>query len=134
MSDNIVKLFPDQPSAIELFEGDTNGSPKIEIETPISAKDIAIEASMQTLVTMCVNKLAGDLIDMGMDPEETPEEYCFIIESIISYVFRHHDKPHILQEMAHNTIQIEDEENMIFRFIEPTLKSVHTSEEVDDTR
>jgi len=118
---NVVKMFPDQPSAIELFGDDgytfpEKGDPDLE--------EVHRDGQIQTLVTVCSNRVAQELLNMDMDPMETPHEFCFIVESIVSYILKHHDIDHELQDLSHMTIMLEDEEQLIFRFVPPKITPI----------
>jgi hypothetical protein len=117
---NVIKMFPDQPSALEIFGEDGFEFPTDD-EDAMTEEEIHREAQIRTMVTMSSNRLAQEFIDMGMDPHDASHEFCFIVESIVSYVLKHHDLTHELQNLAELTVSLEDEERLVFSFIPPKI-------------
>jgi len=122
-SNNVVKLFPEQPSAIELFEGDSNQEPNDE-GLEVNLEEIVEDMQITTYTNVCANRIGDELSNLGMDPQEAPKDFCFLVEAILSYIYKHHDREHALQDIAEDSIVIEDDETLIYNFIEPRINPI----------
>ncbi len=120
-ANNVVKLFKGEPSAIELFQDDTNGEAQ---EDYVDVEEIAEDAKIDTFTTLATNKLNAVFQELNMEAELAPKEFCFIVESIISFIYTHHDRKHPLQSLAEGTIEIIDEDGLVFKFIEPKIHPI----------
>lgn len=116
---NIVKLFPGEPSAIELYDDDTD----MTITVPVEASDkISEDSEIRTMAMILIGDLGKRMHDIGLDPHESPHDFCMVSEAIISYIYSHYAREHPLQEIAGSTIVLEDiEEEIVYRFIPPKV-------------
>jgi hypothetical protein len=129
----LYKLFPNEPSAIELFNGDTN------MEAFLSDHDVEVmnkvrdDSQIQTLAMVLISEIGKRLSDLGIDPHERPYDFCFLSEAIISYVSAHYEREHPLQDIAAATIGLEDDdEELMYKFYPPKV-NIMKRDQQDDT-
>lgn len=130
MSDKVVPLFPGRPNAIELFADGTN----VEVEELSDAEVQALEeiqqdGQMSGVASMISASIANQLMSAGYDINEYPKDYCLIIESIISMLMQFYDRDHTLQQVADGAIYIEDEDQLIYQFIQPKVSTKDTQDD-----
>lgn len=124
MSDDnkVIPLFPGKPNAIELFSDATN----IEVEE-LSDEDIEALAEIQEdgelagIASMLTASVSNQLASAGYDINDAPQDFCFAMEALLSMLMRFRGRDHTLQTMADNLIYIENEEMLIYQFIQPKI-------------
>jgi len=109
----VVPLFPNKPYAKDLFryrgmDGD------IEIHGELTIEDIQEQAQLnQISVTLC-NILSTAIEQCGFDHPNadvsTNQDFCLVMEALISLVKRYNDKEHPLHEIAENCIVVDNDD------------------------
>lgn len=136
--DNIYKLFPNEPSAIELFDSHDGEDDEDRSVADIEAiNKIREDSQIQTLAMILISEIGTRFADLGMEPNDTPEDFSFAAESIISYISAHFEREHPLQQIAASTISLvsDEDDKMVYRFHPPSVSFLRPDkkETPDDT-
>jgi len=120
--DKVVPLFPGKPNAIELFSDTTNIEVEELTEDEFEAlAEIQEDGELAGIASMLTASVSNQLASAGYDINEAPQDFCFAMEALLSMLMRLRKRDHILQTMADNLIYIEDEEMLIYQFIQPKI-------------
>lgn len=120
-SNNLYKLFPNEPSAIELYNGDTN------MEAFLSEQDVEVinkvrdDSQIQTLAMVLIADIGKKMADLGIEPSDNPHDFCFISEAVVSMVSANYEREHPLQEVAGACIALEDSDEIVYKFYPPKM-------------
>ena len=120
-SNNLYKLFPNEPSAIELYNGDTN------MEAFLSEQDVEVmnkvrdDSQIQTLAMVLIADIGKKMADLGIEPSDNPHDFCLISEAVVSMVSANYEREHPLQELAGACIGLEDSEEIVYKFYPPKM-------------
>jgi hypothetical protein len=111
-SNNVVDLFPDRSTNKKPLQPE-------ELKKIVSKKNedflTAVSVEMAEMVNMHLAACGfNDLLD------EHPEQFCFIIESIKSLLFKQYGLEHTLQDLSEMTIKM-DEGGDSYVFVPPRL-------------
>jgi len=136
--DNIYKLFPNEPSAIELFDAHEDSEEEDQSIRDIEAiNKIREDSQIQTLAMVLISEIGTRLAELGMEPNDTPEDFSFAAEAIISYISAHYEREHPLQQIAAATISLvsDEDEKMVYRFHPPSMSFLRSDKKEipDDT-
>lgn len=135
-SNTLVKLFPNEPSAIELFNGDSNMEEYTSPEDMERLDRIRDDSQIQTLAMVLISDIGRRLVELGVDPAEQPHDFFLLSEAVISMVSGHYEHTHPLQELAAATIMIdeenEDEAMTMYKFFPPKMTFMRKDDDDGD--
>lgn len=119
MTNKVVPLFPNKPSAIDLFAYDPSDD-SISIDNIVQKNEMDINEYMEevrigqtaiTLTNMLVNAIEQCGYPHPALEEDTQRDFCLVIESLISLIKRYNEYHHELQDLADIAIILEDDED-----------------------
>lgn len=108
-SDNVVPLFPNEPNAIDFWEGESN---KI---VPDPTDDIS------QLCRLHITALIDSLTKSDLSENIKQKDLLLLIETLHSAILNSQDVKHPLQVLAECCIEIDDTEPFGYQFIDPVF-------------
>ncbi len=112
-TNNVFRLFPNQPSAIDY---DNEGQDQETLEREAEIRE---DTQINVISMMAINRAMHALADIGFDTIDPKKELNLLTEMMFAYVAKLHGKPHPLQELAEVSISVD--ENDTYTFHQPKM-------------